>query len=206
MEPTRIPLFPLEVVLFPGTLLPLHIFEPRYKLMIRHCRESQINFGVVLSQSEGLAAIGCTAEIMEVAKEYPDGKLDILTVGRLAYRVTEVFQERAYLEAAVEYLEDEPYGEQAPSPALLDLFERCHGLVYSQPPGALHMENYESLAYHIASELPLDLGYKQRLLEMRNEGERRSSLESALQEWMTELEEVNRARRIAGGNGHRQVS
>jgi Lon protease-like protein len=205
MEPKRIPLFPLEVVLFPGTLLPLHIFEPRYKLMVGHCRERHLSFGVVLVKGEGIAPAGCTAEIMEVAKEYPDGKLDILTMGRLPFNILEVFEEQPYAEADVEYLEDEPVAEKPPAPALIKLYEQCHELAFGQKPQALDEDSYESLAFHIASELPLDLAYKQKLLEMRNEDERQRNLEASLQNWLSQLEQVASARRIAGGNGHRHL-
>ena len=205
MEPKRNPLFPLEVVLFPGTLLPLHIFEPRYKLMVQRCREREISFGVVLVKGDGIAPAGCTAEIMEVAKEYPDGKLDILTIGRLPFNILEVFEEQEYAEADVEYLEDEPFTEKPPAPSLVKLYKQCHELAFGQKPDALDEGSYESLAFHFAGELPLDLSYKQTLLEMRNEDERRRNLEAALQTWLAELEQVAHARRIAGGNGHRRV-
>jgi Lon protease-like protein len=205
MEPKRIPLFPLEVVLFPGTLLPLHIFEPRYKLMIRHCREKQISFGVVLVKGEGVAPAGCTAEIMEVAKEYEDGKLDILTMGRLPFSILEVFQDNEYAEADVEYLEDEPFVEKPPAASLLKLYEQCHELAFGSKPDAPDADRYDSFSYQIASELPLDLAYKQTLLEMRNEDERQRNLAAALAKWLVELADVARARQIAGGNGHRHV-
>ena len=73
-----LPLFPLEVVLLPGTPLPLHIFEPRYKEMIGECRANSAPFGVVRALEDGIADIGCTAEIVTVTKEYPDGRLDLI--------------------------------------------------------------------------------------------------------------------------------
>ena len=79
-----IPLFPLDVVLFPGTPLPLHIFEPRYKEMIAECRAQDRPFGVVRALEQGLADVGCTAEIVTVVKEYPDGRLDLVVEGRQA--------------------------------------------------------------------------------------------------------------------------
>lgn len=205
MEPKRIPLFPLEVVLFPGTLLPLHIFEPRYKLMIRHCREKQLAFGVVLAKGEGIAPAGCTAEIMEEVKEYEDGKLDILTVGRRAFNILEVFEEKEYAEADVEYLEDEPFDQKLPAASLLKLYERCHELAFGSTPDSPDADKLNSFSYQIASELPLDLAYKQTLLEMRHEGERRRSLEAALDKWLVELAEAARSRKLAGGNGRRHV-
>ncbi len=206
METKRIPLFPLEVVLFPGAILPLHIFEPRYKLMVRHCRESQEPFGVVLSRGEAMAQVGCTADILEIAKEYPDGKLDILTLGRRPYRVLEVYQERAYWEARIEYLEEEPFEEPSPNASLLELYNRCHHLVFGGPPDAPEENNFEFITFQIASELPLDLAYKQKLLEMRHEGQRQESLEEAMHKWLMDFEQVSRARRIAGGNGHAKVN
>jgi Lon protease-like protein len=205
MEPKRIPLFPLEVVLFPSMILPLHVFEPRYKLMIRHCREKQLSFGVVLVKGKGVAPTGCTAEIMEVAKEYPDGKLDIVTAGRRAFNILEAFEEKEYAEAEVEYLDDEPFVEKPPAASLVNIFERCHELAFGSKPEERDPESYDSFSYYVASELPLDLEYKQKLLEMRNEDERRQDLEAALYKWQAELTEAARMRRIAGGNGHRHV-
>ena len=68
-----LPLFPLDLVLFPGASLPLHIFEPRYQEMISECLDRKQSFGVVRAKEEGVAEIGCTAEIITVAKKYPDG-------------------------------------------------------------------------------------------------------------------------------------
>src|SRR5581483_5119210 len=77
-----VPLFPLEVVLFPGMALPLHIFEPRYKEMIGELLQAGQPFGVVRAVDNGIAEIGCVAEIVEVTKTYEDGRLDIMTQGQ----------------------------------------------------------------------------------------------------------------------------
>ena len=107
MKPNRIPLFPLDVVLFPDALLPLHIFEPRYKLMIRHCIEAKLQFGVILAREKGIVATGCMATITAVVKQYQDGKMDILTRGDIPFHVTHVFDEKPYYEASVDYLDEE---------------------------------------------------------------------------------------------------
>ena len=103
-----LPLFPLDVVLFPGTPLPLHIFEPRYREMISECLDRKMSFGVVRAKEEGVAEIGCTAEIITVTRKYPDGRLDIVTEGRERFEVMQVNQERSFLQAEVLYLQDEP--------------------------------------------------------------------------------------------------
>ena len=106
-----LPLFPLDLVLFPGTPLPLHIFEPRYREMISECLDQKKSFGVVRAKEEGVAEIGCTAEIITVTQKYPDGRMDIVTEGRERFEVMQVNQERSFLQAEVLYLQDEP--EQA---------------------------------------------------------------------------------------------
>jgi Lon protease-like protein len=203
MSAARIPLFPLEVVLFPGTPLPLHIFEPRYKLMVRRCLENHEVFGVILTRSEGIAPVGCAAEIVQIVKKYEDGRMDILTVGQSAYRVSEVFDEQPYLEGGVEYLEDEPSAGNAETQRqLLSLYEQCHTLIYGRAPTSSEAQTAVSFAYQIASELPLDLDFNQELLETRAEAERQNSLLERLTQWLPQLTYLERARGKAGGNGH----
>jgi Lon protease-like protein len=202
MAPTRIPLFPLEVVLFPDELLPLHIFEPRYKEMIRDCNEKKQSFGVVLAAEEGLAEVACTAEILQIAKTYDNGEMDIITVGRRVCRILEVLEERSYYEAEVEFLEEGPPPKQVPSTALLQLYEKCHQAAFERVPDRGALAKAAAISYHIAGALPLDLEYKQKLLEMRDEQERRHSLELSLARWLEEAELADRARRLSGGNGH----
>src|SRR5438876_9999688 len=103
-----LPLFPLDMVLLPGVPLPLHIFEPRYREMISECLAQEKPFGVVRVKEEGVAEIGCTAEIIAVTKKYDDGRLDIVTEGRERFEVLEVNQERPFLQADVLYFSDDP--------------------------------------------------------------------------------------------------
>ncbi len=79
-----LPLFPLDLVLLPGAVLPLHIFEPRYKEMIGECLDLHQPFGIVRAKDGGVAEIGCTAEILTVTKKYDDGRMDIVTQGLAA--------------------------------------------------------------------------------------------------------------------------
>src|SRR4030081_2888884 len=93
-----LPLFPLDLVLFPGTSLPLHIFEPRYREMVSECLADKKHFGVVRAKDDGIAEIGCTAEIIDVTKKYDDGRMDILTIGRERFEVMQLNQERSFLQ------------------------------------------------------------------------------------------------------------
>jgi len=202
MTTARIPIFPLEVVLFPGEVLPLHIFEPRYKEMIRDCETRKQPFGVVLAAEEGLAEIACTAELLQIAKTYDNGEMDIITVGRRVFRILEVIEERSYYEANVEFVEEGAPPTQVPSTALLQLFEKCYHAAYHESVDRGALGKAPLVSYHIAGALPLELVYKQKLLEMRDEEERRHSLEVNLARWLERLEVTNRARRLSGGNGH----
>src|SRR5271154_6904633 len=112
-----LPIFPLELVLLPGVPLPLHIFEPRYKEMIAECLEQKKPFGVVRASSDGVADIGCTAEIMSVIKKYDDGRMDILTRGVDRFEVIEVNEERSFLQAEISVVEDEDEDEPGKPPA-----------------------------------------------------------------------------------------
>ncbi len=112
--PFELPIFPLNVVLFPGMALPLHIFEPRYRLMMSRCLESDRTFGVALlvegeeGQPDTLPApVGCAAEIVE-ATRLPDGRLNLQAEGRRRFRVLSLREEDDYLTGTVEWLDDEP--------------------------------------------------------------------------------------------------
>ncbi|MBJ7482514.1 MAG: LON peptidase substrate-binding domain-containing protein, partial [Chloroflexi bacterium] len=109
--PKLIPLFPLQLVLFPGVALPLHIFEPRYRLMVKRCLELNQPFGVIRSGNDGLSEIGTLAEIRE-ATRYIDGRWDIVGLGTQRFRVTNFDRSAPYLQAEVELL-DEAVGESA---------------------------------------------------------------------------------------------
>ncbi len=203
MRPTRIPLFPLELVLFPKMPLSLHIFEPRYKLMIRRCVDDQHEFGVVLAKPDRIAEVGCTAVVVKVAREYPDGKMDILSEGRARYHVLEVFEEKPYYEAEVEYLaEDGPPATSDLQTKVLELYERCCQLLYGRPGEAAETGPGHSVAFQVAAELPLDLEYKQALLERSNELERQSDLLARMNDWVPQLVRRNFMQEKARGNGH----
>jgi ATP-dependent Lon protease len=205
MSGIRIPIFPLELVLFPEMALPLHIFEPRYRLMIRRCLDAPSEFGVVLARASGIATYGCTAEIAEVTKDYGDGRVEIVTEGRSVFRVLEVFSDRPYQEADVELLPDADSPRGGEPAELVRAYEQCHRIAYGHPPKADDRAGAASLAYYIAADLPLELDDKQALLELRSEHARRALLLQRLQELLPALEQKYRIREKARSNGHGQL-
>jgi Lon protease-like protein len=101
-----IPIFPLNIVLFPELPLPLHIFEERYKIMIQECLDDKKEFGVIYSKDNRIQTVGCTAKILQILKKYDDGRMDILTQGVRRFKIKELSEERIYLESDVTFLED----------------------------------------------------------------------------------------------------
>src|SRR4029077_5937875 len=173
MRPDRIPLFPLNVVLLPGAELPLHIFEPRYREMVKSCMKEKSEFGMLLALPNGVSRVGCTAEILEIVKRYEDGRMDILTVGRAPFRVVELFTESTLMEGFVDYLEDRemPFNPRVQR-ELVELFEACHTLIFDDYPKNLEGSSPDDLSHLVASTLPMDLLWKQQILELRSESDR----------------------------------
>jgi Lon protease-like protein len=195
-------LFPLDLVLFPGTPLPLHIFEPRYREMISECLDRKKLFGVVRAKEEGVAEIGCTAEIITVTKKYPDGRMDILTEGRERFEVMQVNQERSFLQAEVLFLRDEPgeatAEEVAQALKLRGEIMELAGGASAEPSGT----GDAPLAFNLVAPLPLDLDFKQTLLGMKSEAERMQAVISYLEAILPNVRRTMRVRQKAGGNGH----
>jgi ATP-dependent Lon protease len=203
MRPERIPLFPLNVVLLPGAELPLHIFELRYREMVKTCLAAKSEFGMLLSLPKGLARMGCTAEILEVAKPEDDGSVDILTVGRAPFRVVELFTEAPLLEGRVEYLEDSQLAADAPANRdLIELYETCYTLVFGDYPKNPENGAAPFPSYMIAGILPMDLLWKQQILELRGEAERQERLVKYLRDWAPHLQKTATVRERSAGNGH----
>jgi Lon protease-like protein len=198
----KIPLFPLDVVLFPGASLPLHIFEERYKEMIALCLQEHSSFGVVRARSDGLAIIGCTARIIRVVRRYDDGRMDILCQGEHRFEIETLDNSQSYLQAQVDFFDDDI--EDPPSRTLK---EECL---------ALHFETMElagidtsgmpanldgPISFILASNLPADLGFKQQLLNTRSDIQRTEYLREFYNAILPKLRTGITARNSAVHNG-----
>jgi Lon protease-like protein len=199
---TLLPLFPLDLVLFPGTLLPLHIFEPRYREMISECVQAKTQFGVVRVKEDGFFEVGCSAEVLQVSKTYDDGRMDILTAGRERFEIVRVSRERAFLEGEVLYLQDElNLSGPAERQHAIRLHEEMLTLAGSKADDAPDLAE-DNLAYRLAGALPLDLDFKQTLLEMNSEAERVHAITSVFEAILPAMRRTLYVRQKAGGNGH----
>jgi len=196
-----LPLFPLDLVLFPGTDLPLHIFEPRYKEMIGECIDHQSPFGIVRAVDQGIAEFGCSAKVLEVTKKYSDGRLDLIAHGETRFEVLELNQERPFLRGEVLMVPDEPGAASADDKARV---VQLHGEILSLAGATQDLDSSDpgTLSFRLAGSLPLDLDFKQKLLTTLSERERVHELADYLEKILPGLRRAARAREKAGGNGH----
>ena len=196
----KIGLFPLDVVLFPGTLLPLHIFEDRYQEMIAECLANGLDFGVVRAQREGLAVVGCCAEITRVLRRYDDGRMDILCEGRKRFEIEQLDTTRSFLQAEVDCFEDRQLdsSREARAEAVAMHLEVLSLAGVGREAYSLNLD--KGVSFQLASELPSDLGFKQRLLTSTSDRERIELLHAFYNEILPKLRRGANAHRN-GGDG-----
>ena len=211
MEQSLFPLFPLEVVLLPEELLPLHIFEERYKQMIGECLEAkshgsgQQEFGVVLAKEREMRPVGGSARIVNLTRKYEDGRMDILSMGTRRFEILYTNAESAYLRAGVDFFEDDPDSDTPPDPEAeraIELFRSAMRQLRRSSEMPIHLPRpYRHLSFRIAAPLPLELEFKQQLLSMRKEADRLSQLTRVIELLIVQLKRLDKARSRAGGNG-----
>ena len=191
----ELPIFELPLVLLPGELLPLHIFEERYKRMIARCLDEEEPFGIVFRDEEGGARrIGCEARVTEVTERFDDGRLNIVVTGERPFKVLDRYEAAGYPAGEVAPVEapvlEESESDVASSAreAFAELVRRVGG----EPPAAAELEAFDS--YGLAARVELPAETKQRLLELRSEHERMRVLAAALGRL---VEAVAKSREIA---------
>src|SRR5919109_2559173 len=178
----ELPIFELPVVILPGELLPLHIFEERYKRMFGHCVDNAEPFGIVFRDEGGNAhRIGCMARVTEVLERFEDGRMNVVVAGERPFKVLERFEAPDFPAGEVEPIEagDEPEQDdpEAASGAR-EAFAQLVAQVSGEPPDAGELEAENS--YGIAARVELPPETKQALLELRSEPDRMRMLGNAL--------------------------
>jgi Lon protease-like protein len=206
-HPLLLPLFPLEVVLFPGASLPLHIFEPRYRKLINDCMNNRTEFGVVLMRGEEMSAVGCTARIKEVVKRYEDGRLDIVTEGSRRFEIISENSDEEVLRAEISFFDDEEADDFREVRRLSESVQSIYAkiiLAVALPNTNLTLVDAKAprLAFSIADHLGLPLEVCQNLLGLRSETKRLLELEQYLEELLPKIERLQKAKGKVDGNGH----
>ncbi|MHB8653676.1 MAG: LON peptidase substrate-binding domain-containing protein [Terriglobia bacterium] len=218
MEELLLPLFPLEIVLLPEEPLPLHIFEDRYRNMIGECLKAkaagsgQQEFGVVLAKDKVIQTVGCSARIINLTRKYPDGRMDIFTVGSRRFEVLVTNPDddvTPYLRAGVEYFDDDAGSDTPADPDAehaIELFRKVMRKLHKDSQMPIHLPKpYRYLSFRIAAPLPLDLDFKQELLGVRNEPERLQQVVDAIEVLIPQIDMVQKTRNKAGGNGNARI-
>ena len=203
MEQPLLPLFPLNVVLFPRTPLPLHIFEERYKEMIAEILDSQGEFGVVLAGEKGIVNTGCTASVDKVIQKYDDGRMDVLTIGRRRFEILLLNEEKSYLRGAVEFFDDDEFDPTPPAvkERVIEGYNDLRRIEEPDEESANPQLADPQLSFQLAQAVS-DVNFRQLLLATRSECERMKRLAEFLPEFNSRQKQIAHVKSVAPHNGH----
>jgi Lon protease-like protein len=194
------PLFPLGIVALPGELVPLHIFEERYKTMMNECLRDEKEFGIVWLSDDGLRETGCACAIERVMERMEDGRMNLLTRGTRPFRVVERQSELAYPAGVIEFLRDrqeeidQDLGREARD-AYAELVRRAT----DDEPDANGLAEMD--AYAMAATIDFGPDAKQGLLDLRSENARLRLLTRLFHAATKRLDLIDRAQERAQSNG-----
>ena len=195
----RFPLFPLDLVLLPQELVPLHIFEERYKLMIGECLDEEREFGILWLSDDGLKQIGCSARITRVLERFDDGRLNILVEGAEPFRLLRRIEDLPYPAGDIELLGDADAGDRSAAERARERYADLIEQVTDTRPGEDELARLD--AYGMAATLDVALDAKQQLLELRSERVRLKRLDALFAEALERIRLAERAAERASGNG-----
>jgi Lon protease-like protein len=194
------PLFPLGLVALPTELVPLHIFEERYKAMIGRCLDEQSEFGIVWMAEDGLRPVGCACEIAEVLERLEDGRINLIARGTRPFRIEARQDELPYPAGVIEFLDDR---EEEPDPeaggAAREAYAELVRQATDRSPDAEELEAMS--AYQMAATVEFGLDAKQGLLDLRSETARLKLVARLFRAAVRRLDFVERAQARARSNG-----
>jgi Lon protease-like protein len=194
------PLFPLGIVALPNEIVPLHIFEERYKTMIERCLARGTEFGIVWLADDGLRDVGCACEITEVLERLEDGRVNLIARGTRPFRIVEREERLPYPAGTVEFLEDR---DEARDDDAADLAREAYAQLVERAtdtrPDAVELAEMD--AYAMAATVDFGLDAKQGLLELRSERARIRLVTRLFRAAMKRLDFVTRAQERARSNG-----
>jgi Lon protease-like protein len=194
------PLFPLGLVALPTELVPLHIFEERYKTMIGRCLDEGSEFGIVWMSEDGLRPIGCACEIAEVVERMEDGRINLIARGTRPFRIDARQDELPYPAGTVEFLTDR--SEDLDTTAAEEAHAAYADLVNEATDREPDLTEIGAMsAYQMAATVEFGLDAKQGLLDLRSESARLRLVTRLFRAALKRLDFVNRAQARARSNG-----
>jgi len=194
------PLFPLGLVALPGELIPLHIFEERYKTMIDECIGQEREFGILWMSDDGLREVGCACAIDQVLERMDDGRMNLIVRGTRPFRVLERQGHLPYPAGVIEFVEDredeiDPDLAKGAHEAYAELYKRAT----DRDPDAEELGSMT--AYAMAATVDFGLDAKQGLLDMRSENARLRLVTRLFRAAIKRLELVDKVQERARSNG-----
>jgi Lon protease-like protein len=197
---TDFPLFPLGIVALPTELIPLHIFEDRYKTMMNLCLEDEREFGIVWLADDGLRSMGCAARIEQVLERMEDGRMNLVARGTRPFKVVERQGHLAYPAGVVEFVDDraEELDDTVAGEARAAYAELVQMATDHEPE---EQELAELSAYAMAATVDFGVEAKQGMLDLRSENARLRLVTRLLRAALTKLDMADRAEARARSNG-----
>ncbi len=200
---TFLPLFPLQIVAFPGEEVNLHVFEPRYRELMKDCEAEGITFGLIAYIDGKVQEYGTELELTSVEKRYPDGKLDVRTRGLGTFRLYEFYNKapgKLYAGGRIERLEDHTKGDFLKNEKILELLEQFfESLRISK---SIPDNNEDFRTFDVAHHVGFSLEEEYDFLQIRNERERQEAIISHLEKMLPVVREMEELRRKVQMNGH----
>ncbi len=198
------PLFPLGIVALPHELIPLHIFEQRYKTMMNECIHDEREFGILWLADDGLREIGCACEISEVLERMEDGRMNLVSRGTRPFRVLERQAHLAYPAGVIQFLEDRDEDiDQDVARAAHEAYGDLVRHATDRDPAADELAAMS--AYAMAATVDFGLDAKQGLLDLRSENARLRLVTRLFRAAIKRLDFVDRAQTRARSNGRVQL-
>lgn len=199
-----IPIFPLSIVVYPGELLNLHIYEPRYEQLIRECNENKKNFGIPSVINGEVSEMGTLMEISEVSKVYDDGKMDIKTKGLSIFKILEVVKElpdKLYSGAIVNYPENNMHdGSPRLMKKVLTGIRQIHKKLNVFKEFNIDDESLNS--YDVAHHAGMSIEEEYMLLQLMKELHRQEFLKRHINKVLPVLSEMDVLKKRIKLNGH----
>jgi Lon protease-like protein len=198
-----LPVFPLNMIVYPGQEVNLHIFEPRYKQLINECKAEGKTFGIPSVFKNALNEYGTEMELVKISKEYEDGKLDITVRGVKVFRIMELLRQvpdKLYSAAIVLEVPHLPLDAEKLNPTLADLVHKLHTLLGTNFDVYNKFEN--PLSYDVAHYVALNTEDQYRLLMAKSETHRQVFLTQHLMKIIPNIEETEKVRAKVKMNGH----
>ncbi|MDX1438712.1 MAG: LON peptidase substrate-binding domain-containing protein [Rubricoccaceae bacterium] len=202
--PDRLPLFPLNLVLYPDEAVPLHIFEFRYREMIQMCMAENRAFGIVWAPESGLMDVGCTAVVTKILDKYENGEFDVSVTGGRRFRIIETFDNEPYLTADVAIFGVDEQEQEVDVKARERLITQ-HLKLLEMAGEQIRPEAYQGsrwISFLVGRNAGLELEQRQELLEMPTENERLEFLISHFSDVFSQVERVKQVVELSRGDGH----